>query len=105
MIKGIGCDIVENKRIKLKIAKKILTSNELIFFNDINSEKRKIEFLASRFAAKEAIIKATNNKVDMKEIEVSNLNSGKPISNILGVHLSISHEDNYSIAYAIYEEI
>lgn len=101
MIKGIGCDIVQNDRVNLKIARKILTQKELEIFE---SKSNKLEYLASRFAAKEAVIKATNKKYSFKEIEITNNEFGQPICNILEIMISISHEKNYSIAYAIWED-
>ncbi len=103
MIKGIGCDIVDNRRIKLKIAPKILVESEMVRFNEIN-EDLKIEYLASRFAIKEAIIKATNKQYNFSNIEIKTEKNGKPICNIDGMHISISHEKNYSLGYAIWED-
>jgi len=101
MIKGIGCDIVDIDRIKLKISDKILCEEELLKFND---SKNKEQFLASRFAAKEAIIKATNKKYLFKDIIISNDKYGAPTTNIEGIKITISHEKNIAIAFAIWEE-
>ena len=56
-----GIDIVENKRIekllekyKDKFKKKILSNDEILDINEIKSQKRKIQKISSRFAAKEA---------------------------------------------------
>lgn len=98
MVNNIGCDIVEHERINLKIAKKVLFDEELIFYNEASN---KVEFLASRFAAKEAIVKAMDRTVGFKDIRISNSASGKPVCNIDGIMLTISHERNYSIAFAI----
>nr|WGD94286.1 holo-ACP synthase [Bacillus subtilis] len=63
MIYGIGLDITELKRIasmagrQKRFAERILTRSELDQYYEL-SEKRKIEFLAGRFAAKEAFSKA-----------------------------------------------
>lgn len=100
MIKGLGCDIVEHGRVKLKLARIILTEKELIEFE---SKVNQIEYLASRFAAKEAIIKATNKKYLLNEIEIYNNLDGSPATNVEGITLSISHEKNYSIATAIWQ--
>lgn len=57
MIYGIGLDITELKRIasmagrQKRFAERILTRSELDQYYEL-SEKRKIEFLAGRFAAK-----------------------------------------------------
>ncbi len=101
MIKGIGTDIVEHKRVNLKIARKVLTTSE---YAEFEVRKNKVEFLASRFAAKEAIIKASNKKYLTKDIELTNLSSGKLVCNIKNMHVTISHERNYSTAMAIWEE-
>ena len=62
MIFGVGIDVVEISRIKKtlannKFAKKILTPAEHQYYQNL-SNSRKIEFLAGRFAAKEAFAKA-----------------------------------------------
>ncbi|MGL5020917.1 MAG: holo-ACP synthase [Mycoplasmatales bacterium] len=101
MIKGIGCDIIEHKRVNLKIASKVLTEKELKTFQKSNL---KVEFLASRFAIKEAIIKATNKKYLMSEIEILNDEDGRAYTNIEGMNISVSHEKNYSIAMAVWED-
>lgn len=101
MIKGIGTDIVEHERVNLNISRLVLSSEELIAFNQA---KNQIEFLASRFAAKEAIVKATNKQYLFKDIILSNTESGKLVCNLEGIHITISHEQKYSIAFAIWEE-
>jgi len=101
MIKGIGTDIVNHQRINEKIAKTFLSEKEL---QVLKNKKDKITYIASRFAAKEAIIKATNKKYLMRDIEISNLENGKPTCNIKGIHLTIAHEKEYSIAYAIWSD-
>lgn len=101
MIKGIGTDIVEHERINLKIARKVLSEREKLQCEQASNQ---IEFLASRFAAKEAIIKATDKKYLINDIELSNTASGKLICNIEGMHVTISHEKKYSTAFAVWEE-
>lgn len=104
MIIGVGTDIVENIRVNLKIAKRILTDYEYEKYMQVN-DGLKQEYLASRFAAKEAIVKATDKLMPINQIEIANTEGGKPYcKNIDGIHLSISHENKYSIAYAIYEK-
>lgn len=69
MIKGVGIDIVENNRI-LKVIekheksflKKVLHSSELKNYNNISLQKSKVSYLASRWAVKEALVKAISNK-------------------------------------------
>lgn len=104
MIIGIGTDIVQNSRVNDKIAKRILTSNEYELYQSKHPDLKN-EYLASRFAAKEAIVKATNKQYNINQIEILNEQDGKPYcSNINGIELSISHEHDYSIAFAIYQK-
>lgn len=115
MIAGIGIDIVEMKRIEeinerqKRFAERILTINEKRTFEGL-SGKRKIEFLAGRFAAKEAFSKAHGSGIGKElsflDIEISTDERGKPyISRPIneGVHLSISHSVDYAVAQVIIE--
>lgn len=104
MIIGIGCDVVERSRITLSIGDKILSVKEKELCKYFN-EKRKLEFIAGRFAAKEAIIKAINKKgVLLSDIEVLYEND-KPVCNYENykILVSISHDINTAIAFAICE--
>lgn len=117
MITGIGIDIVELKRIKevvdrqKKIIDRVLTSYEKDHYETL-TEKRKVEFFAGRFAAKEAFSKAFGSGIgkdlSFLDIEIQNDERGKP--HILkpfsqGVHLSISHSEQYAIAQVTIEKI
>lgn len=115
MIKGIGIDIVELNRIKQaferneRLKERILTRNELAQFEQL-SQKRKIEFLAGRFAAKEAFSKAYGTGIgrdlSFQDIEITNDERGKPyvVKPEFGrIHLSISHSECYAIAQVIIE--
>ena len=107
MITGVGVDIVDLRRIAKKkesLAKKILTKSEYSLYLDCLTETRKIEFLGGRFAGKEAFFKAVSNPVPFTAIEILNDPSGKPYLNYDGVHISISHERKYAIAYVICEK-
>ncbi len=117
MIIGIGIDIVELNRIKEitdkqpRFPKRILTVSELSVYSTL-SDWRKIEFLAGRFAAKEAYSKAVgtgiDKSLDFTDIEVLNNEQGKPninISSSYHIHLSISHSKEYAVAQVIIEEI
>lgn len=95
----IGIDIVEHKRVNLSIAKKVLADKELEQYNNLD-EVLKIEYLASRFAVKEAVIKATNKEFTFDEIEVIRT-KGKPKINIEGLEISISHEKKYTVAVCL----
>jgi holo-[acyl-carrier protein] synthase len=88
MILGIGLDIVKISRIEKIVEKsqenflqKIYTQSEIDKFHSISSEKRKSEFLAKRFTAKEAFSKALGvgiGKIKFHEIEIYNDTNGKP---------------------------
>jgi len=125
MIYGIGTDIVEVKRIRealnkygIALAKKILTSQELLTYKKTEG---KANFLAKRFAAKEAFAKALGtgmrSPVNFKSIEIIHDLLGKPkiktvleltilmkSHNIKHCHLSISDEKNIAAAFVILEQ-
>lgn len=64
------------------------------------------EFLAGRWAAKEAIYKALGRpRLTWHDIKVTNAATGAPMVTVSGckIHLSISHEREFAIAYAIAE--
>ena len=106
MILGIGCDIVEIKRVDLKIANKILTEKELAVYKTFQGHRAQ-EYLASRFCAKEAIFKALPvNNILISQIEILNDENHKLYCNIEGykISISIAHEKDYAISYAICED-
>ena len=125
MIFGIGTDIVEIKRIEDiasldKFASKILSKNEIDFYNSLNDTKR-IRYISKQFAAKEAISKALgtgiSNDAQFKNIEILRDDQGAPIFNalnklenvmsLLGItktHVSLADERNYAIAIAVLEK-
>lgn len=119
MIKGIGIDLIELGRIKKSIEKndrlvsRILTRKEQHVFHELNSERRRVEFLAGRFAAKEAFAKATGQgigKLSFQDIEVLPSQKGAPMMNAKGfeayeIHISITHSEHYAAAQVIIEEI
>lgn len=121
MIKGIGLDIVNLKRIESAymrretFAIRILTERERGTFETL-LEKRKIEFLAGRFAAKEAYAKALGcgigKSLSFQDIDVRTDLTGKPwVDNLRDGkdssvnHLSITHTKEYAAAQVIIEGI
>ncbi|HWL22744.1 MAG TPA: holo-ACP synthase [Ureibacillus sp.] len=113
MIKGIGLDIIEISRIKKadeheKFRNRILSHLELQEYNKL-SNIRKIEFLAGRFAAKEAYAKANGTGIregcEFHQIEILNDELGKPILyfNRLKVNgfVSITHTKEYAAAQVL----
>ncbi|MBP2098726.1 holo-ACP synthase [Enterococcus rivorum] len=116
MIKGIGIDIVELSRIekivseKSSFVKRVLTDKELILFESL-SYRRQVEFLAGRFACKEAFSKALGTgigSVGFQDIEILKERSGAPkvtkSPHSGSVFVSISHTDTIAVGQIILEE-
>jgi holo-[acyl-carrier protein] synthase len=120
---GLGTDIVEISRFSeysdiLRLAKRVLTEAELKSFERHTMPER---FLAKRFAAKEAAVKAIGtgigHGVSWQQIEISNDSLGKPLLSFsdgalskvqaLGVNkilLTIADEQHYAVATVILSE-
>ncbi|WP_107839633.1 holo-ACP synthase [Metasolibacillus meyeri] len=87
MIKGIGLDIIELERIEKamqrseKFTLRILSPREQALFAKL-SNARKVEFLAGRFAAKEAYAKANGTGLgkgcELQQIEILKNELGAP---------------------------
>ncbi|MCR5332909.1 MAG: holo-ACP synthase [Bacilli bacterium] len=98
---ALGIDIVYIPRIKDadKLAKSVLSDKELEFYSKRN---KKEEFLAGRFAAKEAFMKAMEKglAIPFKKIEVLYKDSGAPyiLFEEKTYEVSISHDKDYAIA-------
>lgn len=119
MIKGIGIDLIQLDRIKQSLAKgdrlvnRILTINEKKIFNDLQSDKRKVEYLAGRFAGKEACAKAVGSgigKLSFQDIEILADENGAPHLTIKNhttyrYFISITHTEDYAAAQVVIEEI
>jgi len=122
-ILGVGVDIIENRRIGKLIKKKIFIK-KIFSKNEINFSKKtnnKTNFFSKRFAAKESFVKSIGigfrNSLKFVDIEIFNDNNGKPyfkinkkVDNIIkkifkirnyNLFLSISDENDYSIAFTI----
>ncbi len=113
-MKGIGTDIIEIKRIKElnqreRFINKLLSDEELNLYESFKSEKRQNEFLAGRWAVKEALYKALGSYCEgklYKEFSIMNDERGKPYLSMPmldGVHISISHCESYAVAFVIWE--
>lgn len=113
MIYGIGIDIVELSRIekviidKSSFVQRVLTPKEYNLY-ELFSHKRKVEFLAGRFACKEAFSKAFGTGIGIigfQDIEVLKEANGSPVvtkSPHNGkVFVTISHTDTTAIAQII----
>lgn len=124
MIIGLGLDITELDRIERSLNKfgerfvsKILTKSE----KELLPEKNQIPFLAARFAAKEAAVKALGtgfrNGITFQSIEITNDDFGAPCitfsgkaleySNKIGVQrllISLTHGRDNAVAVVILEK-
>ncbi len=107
MIFGIGVDLCDTSRLKKlyqkygdKFAHRILTDNE---FNQFKKRAIPEQFLATRFAAKEAAVKALGtgftNGIGFHSIEITNHRSGKPHITFHDKALSLSHSKEISSSH------
>ncbi|HTN49436.1 MAG TPA: holo-ACP synthase [Burkholderiaceae bacterium] len=129
MIFGIGTDIVEIGRIRGAVARfgdrfpqRVLGARELERYRDrrSRSEQRGLKFLATRFAAKEAVSKALGLgmrwPMTWRAVEILNDPSGRPVAFVssaelrrfterkrLRLHVSITDERELAMAYAVAE--
>lgn len=128
MIYGVGMDMLEINRMRKilegkaaqRFLERILTTAE----RDLAAARkgRLSEFIAGRFAAKEAVVKALGcgigQNVGFQDIEVLPDALGKPICTVkaealkrlslpvdaaLRIHLSITHSESMAAAYVIIE--
>ena len=115
MIKGIGIDMIELDRIKKAVerngsfSERILTDSELVEYRSLNRHRR-VEFLAGRFAAKEAYAKARGTgigKLSWHDIAVKKTPAGAPYIETNNeneqIHISISHTRQHAVAEIIIE--
>lgn len=124
MIFGIGTDIVRVARMQENLdrfgerfAERILTANELREYHQNNN---KANFLARRFAAKEAAAKALgtgfSDGVQLHDIEVAHDTQGKPLLEFRGrarqfmqeksigvAHISLADELDHAVAFVTLE--
>jgi holo-[acyl-carrier protein] synthase len=110
MIKGIGTDVVEIQRLSLTPAfvERILTLDEQALLASFTADARKLAFLAGRFAAKEALMKALGTGIGTYGFQDFNIvpNAlGQPTCLLAGhiVHLSISHDAGVAMAFVVLE--
>ena len=115
MICGIGSDIVDISRFEKyledeKRLKKLYTPYELEQYNKITNKRRKMEYLASRFAVKEAMSKALgvgiSKDFSFHDVEVRKNERGKPSVTYKDyiVHLTISHTNDIAVAFIVLEK-
>ncbi|MDN6195557.1 MAG: holo-ACP synthase, partial [Atopostipes suicloacalis] len=114
LIEGIGVDLLEIDRIReilsqnKKFPKRILTEKEYSHFLEL-SNHRALEFLAGRFAAKEAFSKAYGSGIgkgfSFLDLEILPDAKNKPVAETDlyqgEIHLSISHTNDHVIAQVL----
>lgn len=113
MITGIGLDIVELERIRKlderssKFRERVLTESELAEYLLLKS-KRRTEFLAGRFAAKEAFAKARGTGIGaacpFADMEIRKDENGKPGMFFRGTEcgfVSITHSKEFAAAQVV----
>ncbi len=124
MILGIGTDIIEVARVQgsldrfgERFLKRLLLPNEIAY---CQSHKMPGQFVAARFAAKEAISKAFGTgigaQLGWQDIEICRKDSGEPYVVLHGggiellaargakqLLITLSHTQNYATATAILE--
>lgn len=122
MIYGIGADIVQVSRMKESLdrfgerfAQRILAEPEI---EEFHGDARPAHFLAKRFAAKEAVLKALGagfrDGIRLSDIQVTHDSAGKPGLSYSGAtaamveqcgveesHLSLADEKEYAVAFVI----
>lgn len=123
MIIAIGVDIVDVRRIERiifrwqeRFIRRIFTLNEIRY---CNNKKNPAQRFATRFAAKEALIKALFPKgeygASYQDIEIGQKDR-RPVVNLAGeakqqaenmrvknIHLMLSHDGNYGVANVVLE--
>ena len=102
----IGVDIVEIKRIQLDadFICRILTDQEQQQYSQLKTLKRQKEYLAGRFAGKEAIYKALN---DPQYLSYGILNDEDSRPYVIGhpeIQISLSHDGGMAIVFVLAEE-
>jgi len=111
VIRGVGVDVVKVERFAKIAPEHVLSGSELALYQSFGIESRKREFLAGRFAVKEAIIKASPTGLSVKSmphIDVGNDINGRPYLASgqlpgLRVWLSISHEADTAVGLCVLE--
>jgi holo-[acyl-carrier protein] synthase len=125
MIVGIGSDIVQHDQnrklltwdVQGNFPSRILSEKELVMFHE---HSFKDNFIAGRFAAKEAILKCLGtgmeDGISLKDIDITRSQTGQPevqlsgkvkfICDEFGInkwHITITHSEAFTLAFAIAE--
>ena len=126
MIRGIGTDIADVERIEQLLDKRSDDFAEHTFTpaerDYCLSRPRPATHFAGRFAAKEALLKMLGSGLDQgigwHDVEIVRLDDVEPQALLHGqarivalkrgitrIHLSISHESRYAVAFAVGESL
>lgn len=105
----VGTDIVFIPRLR-----KVMDKTPSFFKKIYTAKEREIAkmftepiwFYATRFAAKEAIMKATDLQYDFREIEILKEKNGKASAKIINkpnliIDLSLSYDGEYAVAFCM----
>lgn len=112
MIIAVGVDIVEVARIEeamknLRFLERILTPSELKLATNV-------QFVAGRWAVKEAVAKAVSVRLTWQDVEILPDENGRPTAHVKNasfnsetdrLHVSISHERGHAVGLAIFESV
>ncbi len=125
MIVGLGIDIAEPARVRAaaerygrRFLERVFTEKEIAY---CERKRNKWERYAARFAAKEAAMKALGTGwrrgVRWRDLEVTNLPSGRPTLALTGqarklgrrqgvrrIALSLTHAESFVLAQVIFEK-
>jgi holo-[acyl-carrier protein] synthase len=130
MIVGVGLDVVELERMERimqrpgasRFAEKVLSNREAVRWAEL-APRRALEYIAGRFAAKEAVVKALGcgigAAVGFRDMEIMPEEAGRPVCRLsdsawlrLGldgsghrIHVAITHERTLAAATAVVERI
>lgn len=128
MIIGVGTDLIDIERVRkileqssgVRFIERVLTPEERKLAED--RKGRLTEFVAGRFAAKEAVVKALGcgigKQVGFQDLQIAPGALGRPECSItkealhcLGfeftvrIHVSITHTETMAAAYAVAERV
>lgn len=119
MIHGVGIDLIEIARFERTLTRTPSIRQRLFTPLELERCGDRVDRLAARFAAKEAVSKALGTGVRgfaFRDIEVTNDELGKPCAALLGaagtvaaslgvtaIHLSLTHAHDLVGAYAVAE--
>ncbi len=102
MIRGIGVDLVDLRRIHEQLISRVLSPREQRELDLLTDAAVRQQFIGARFAAKEALYKATQTALSMVEVTVAHRPTGEPyFVEYPSIHLSLSHEKEYAIAFVV----